>query len=42
MGSIAESIESELMSWSKVEKLPYRFGGVEFPVNGHQKREANE
>ena len=42
MGSIAESIESELMSWSKAEKLPYRSGGVEFRVNGHEKGESNE
>jgi hypothetical protein len=42
MGSIAESIESELMSWSKAEKLPNRSGGVEFRVNGHEKGESNE
>ncbi len=36
MGSIAELIESEVMSWPNVEKLPHRFGGIEFRVNGHE------
>jgi hypothetical protein len=42
MDSIAELIESEVMSWPKAEKLPQRFGGVEFRVNGHEKGESNE
>jgi hypothetical protein len=36
MDSIVELIESEVMSWPNVEKLPHRFGGVEFRVNGHE------
>ena len=42
MDSISELIESEVMSWPKAEKLPHRFGGVEFRVNGHEKGESNE
>jgi hypothetical protein len=42
MGSIAELVVSEVMSWSKVERLPHRFGGVEFRVNDHEKGELNE
>jgi hypothetical protein len=42
MGSIAESIERGVMSWLKAEKLPYRSGGVEFRVNGHEKGESIE
>jgi hypothetical protein len=36
MSSIAELVEREVMSWPNVEKLPHRFGGVEFRVNGHE------
>ncbi len=36
MSSIAELVEHEVMSWPNVEKLPHRFGGVEFRVNGHE------
>jgi len=36
MTSIAELVEYEVMSWLNVEKLPHRFGGVEFRVNGHE------
>jgi Luciferase len=36
MGSIAELIESEVLNWPNVEKLPHRFGGIEFRVNGHE------
>jgi hypothetical protein len=36
MSSIAELIEHEVMSWPNVEKLPHRFGGIEFRVNGHE------
>lgn len=36
MSSIRETIENELMSWPNVEKLPHRFGGVEFRVKGHE------
>jgi len=36
MSSIAELVEYEVMSWPNVEKLPHRFGGIEFRVNGHE------
>jgi hypothetical protein len=36
MSSIRETIENELTSWPNVEKLPHRFGGVEFRVKGHE------
>ncbi len=36
MSSITELVEREVMSWLNVEKLPHRFGGVEFRVNGHE------
>jgi Family of unknown function (DUF5519) len=36
MSTIAELIERELLSWPDVVKLPHRFGGVEFRVNGHE------
>jgi hypothetical protein len=36
MSSIVELIENEVMSWPNVEKLPHRFGGIEFRVNGHE------
>ena len=36
MGSIAEQVEQVVMSWPDVEKLPHRFGGVEFRVKGHE------
>ena len=36
MTGIAELIENEVMSWPNVEKLPHRFGGIEFRVNGHE------
>ena len=36
MTSIAELVEHEVMSWPNVEKLPHRFGGIEFRVNGHE------
>lgn len=36
MGSIAEQVEQTVMSWPDVEKLPHRFGGVEFRVKGHE------
>ena len=36
MHSIAELVEHEVMSWLNVEKLPHRFGGIEFRVNGHE------
>jgi len=36
MNNIAELVEYEVMSWPNVEKLPHRFGGIEFRVNGHE------
>jgi hypothetical protein len=36
MTSIAELVEHKVMSWPNVEKLPHRFGGIEFRVNGHE------
>ena len=36
MTGITELIEHEVMSWPNVEKLPHRFGGIEFRVNGHE------
>jgi len=36
MSSIAELVEHEVMSWPNVERLPHRFGGIEFRVNGHE------
>ena len=36
MSNIAELVEYEVMSWPNVEKLPHRFGGIEFRVNGHE------
>ncbi|HEU5099115.1 MAG TPA: luciferase family protein, partial [Roseiflexaceae bacterium] len=36
MGSIAELIEQELLSWPDVSAHPHRFGGVEFHVRGHE------
>jgi hypothetical protein len=36
MGSIAELIEREVLSWPDVSAHPHRFGGVEFQVNGRE------
>src|SRR5258708_12996454 len=36
MSSIAELVEHEVSSWPNVVKLPHRFGGIEFRVNGHE------
>src|SRR5258707_14387331 len=36
MSSIAELVEQEVSSWPNVVKLPHRFGGIEFRVNGHE------
>ena len=36
MGSIAELIEREILSWPLVTAHPHRFGGVEFHVNQHE------
>jgi Family of unknown function (DUF5519) len=36
MSNIAELVEHEVMSWPNVERLPHRFGGIEFRVNGHE------
>ncbi len=36
MSSITEQVEQVVMSWPDVEKLPHRFGGVEFRVKGHE------
>src|SRR5262245_28860635 len=36
MGSIAEQIEREILSWPDVTAHPHRFGGVEFHVNQHE------
>ena len=36
MGSIAQLIEREILSWPDVTARPHRFGGVEFHVNQHE------
>lgn len=36
MSTIRETIEQAVESWPGVEKLPHRFGGVEFRVKGHE------
>ncbi len=36
MSSIVELVEHEVLSWPNVVKLPHRFGGIEFRVNGHE------
>ena len=36
MGTIAEQIEREILSWPDFTAHPHRFGGVEFHVNQHE------